>query len=36
MEGTTKAQNWLAVKAEASRILNRLLCSLPTRNSIPG
>jgi len=34
--GHDETQNWLAVTAEVGRILNRLLCSLPTRNSIPG
>jgi len=32
--GHDESQNWLAVTAEVGRILNRLLCSLPTRNSI--
>jgi four helix bundle protein len=34
--GHDESQNWLAVTAEVGRILNRLLCSLPKRNSIPG
>jgi hypothetical protein len=34
--GHDESQNWLAVTAEVGWILNRLLCSLPTRNSIPG